>query len=116
MILSLCKYYYKDVNVKVEYLVKSNALYVTLIGELDDSSSDYVRSYIDWLIDELTPKTLYINLSLLSFMDSTGIGVLIGRYKRLSVRGVPIIIQSPTKSVDRVLALSGIYEIMKKAV
>ena len=49
-------------------------------------------------------------------MDSTGIGVLIGRYKRLKPRGIPIYIQSPTPIVDRILGLSGMYEIMIKAV
>lgn len=48
-------------------------------------------------------------------MDSTGIGVLIGRYKRLKAKGVPIFLQSPTPAVDRVLGISGIYDIMIKA-
>ena len=48
-------------------------------------------------------------------MDSTGIGLLIGRYKRLKPRGVAIFLKSPTAAVDRVLGLSGIYEIMTKA-
>lgn len=46
---------------------------------------------------------------------STGVGVLIGRYKRLKPRGVLMFIQSPRPTVDRVLALSGIYNIMIKA-
>ena len=101
---------------KIEHFQKSNDLHVKLSGELDELCGAYVRSALDILIDGGDYKRVYIDLSELSFMDSTGIGVLIGRYKRLKPRGVPIILQSPTPSVDRVLGLSGIYEIMSKAV
>ena len=55
-----------------------------------------------------------MELSGLNFMDSTGIGVLLGRYKKLSNLGIPILIANPNKSVDKILTLSGIYKIMPK--
>ncbi len=101
---------------KIEHFKKSDELHVKLCGELDEKCSTYVRTYLDELIDEGGLRRLYIDMSALSFMDSTGIGVLIGRYKRLKPQGVSIFLQSPTKAVDRVLGLSGIYDIMTKAV
>ena len=74
-----------------------------------------MRTSQDGLTENHEIKRLYIDMSELSFMDSTGVGVLIGRYKRLKPRGVAIFLQSPTAAVDRVLGLSGIYEIMTKA-
>lgn len=99
----------------IEHYKKSDGLYVKLNGELDEHCSAYVRATLDGLIDSCNISRLYIDMSNLQFMDSTGVGVLIGRYKKLKPRGVPIIIQSPLPTVDRVLRLSGIYEIMIKA-
>ncbi len=101
---------------KIEHYRKADALHVKLKGELDESCSDYVRAALDGLIDSDGIKRLVIDMSELVFMDSTGIGVLIGRYKRLKPRGIPIFLLDPTNAVDRVLGLSGIYEIMPKAV
>ena len=99
----------------IDHYKKADTLYVKLCGELDEHHSAYVRTTIDTLTDGDVIKRLYIDMSDLDFMDSTGIGVLIGRYKRLKPRGIPIVIQSPPPAVDKVLRLSGIYQIMTKA-
>ncbi|MCH5155510.1 MAG: anti-sigma factor antagonist [Clostridiales bacterium] len=99
----------------IEHYKKADTLYVKLCGELDEHHSAYVRTTIDMLTDSDVVKRVYIDMSELNFMDSTGIGVLIGRYKRLKPRGIPIFIKSPQVAVDKVLKLSGIYEIMTKA-
>ena len=59
-------------------------------------------------------KKVLIDLKNLTFMDSTGIGVLLGRYKRLAEKGVRVYLSSPTPAVDRILKLSGIYQLMSK--
>lgn len=100
---------------KIEHFKKAQELHVKLCGELDDKSGAFVRTRLDSLIEDDGIDKLYIDMSELSFMDSTGIGVLIGRYKQLKNRGIPIYLQSPTPTVDRVLGLSGLYNIMIKA-
>ena len=100
---------------KIEHYVNSDELHVKLTGELDVHSSAYVRMSLDALLEKENIRRLYIDMSDLSFMDSTGIGVLIGRYKRLKPRGITVYIESPRPTVDRVLTLSGIYDIMFKA-
>lgn len=100
---------------KIEHFKQKEDLHIKLCGELDEHHSAYVRISLDNLIDGNDIKRVFIDMSELTFMDSTGIGVLIGRYKRLKPRGVPIYIQSPPPTVDRVLGLSGIYDIMFKA-
>lgn len=100
---------------KIEHFKKANDLHIKLYGELDEHNSAYARTTIDSLTDVGNVGRVFIDMSALDFMDSTGIGVLIGRYKRLKPRGIPIVIQSPPPSVDRLLGLSGIYEIMIKA-
>jgi len=98
---------------KVEKRLIRSTLYINLIGELDTGSADYVRDEMDKFIAGKIDR-LIIDLSDLSFMDSTGVGVLLGRYKKLKQKNVPIFLASPHKCVDKVLTLSGIYEVMPK--
>lgn len=98
----------------IEHIFMYNYLIIKLIGELDEHYSGYARITIDKLSSERPINKLIIDMTELTFMDSTGIGVLIGRYKILASRGVPILLKSPTPAVDRVLRISGIYDIMAK--
>lgn len=100
---------------KIEHYRKADELHVALSGELDEHNSAYTRMALDSITQSDGIKRLYFDMKELCFMDSTGIGVLIGRYKRLKPRGVVFYIQSPQPAVDRVLGLSGIYDIMIKA-
>nr|MBR6777967.1 STAS domain-containing protein [Clostridia bacterium] len=48
------------------------------------------------------------------FMDSTGIGFLIGRYKKFSRYGVPVYVTNPSQATDRILQMSGVYTLMPR--
>ena len=98
----------------IESKLVGSTMYVGLIGELDESSAVYIRSRLDMLFLESRIKKVVIEMSELKFMDSTGIGVLLGRYKRLKGRGIPIYIANPAKNIDKILTLSGLYGIMPK--
>ena len=49
-------------------------------------------------------------------MDSTGIGVLIGRYKRMKDKDIPIYIANPSKHAEKIFKMTGLYDIMPKIV
>ncbi len=98
----------------IESKLVGSTMYIGLSGELDESSAVYIRSKLDELFELKEFKKVVIEMSELTFMDSTGIGVLLGRYKKLKARGVPIYIANPIKSIDKILNLSGIYGIMPK--
>jgi len=104
----------RGVIMKVEHKLVRSTLYVNLIGELDTGSADYVRDEMDKLISAKKLERFIIDLSALEFMDSTGIGVLLGRYKKLKAKSVPMYLASPVRCVDKVLTLSGVYDIMPK--
>ena len=60
-------------------------LYINLSGEMDECSAQTARAKCDSLIEEnASAQKIVINLSGVAFMDSTGIGFLIGRYKKAS--------------------------------
>jgi stage II sporulation protein AA (anti-sigma F factor antagonist) len=93
-----------------------STLFVGLSGELDDSCALFIRNKLDALLDDNSIKKVVIEMSELDFMDSTGIGVLLGRYKKMSAKGIPIFVANPSKCVDKILTLSGIYGIMPKII
>lgn len=100
---------------EVKYSVDRSSIYIYLFGELDEHSAKSAKSAMDGLIEEYSGvKNAIFNFSHLSFMDSTGIGVLLGRYKKLKKFGVNSFIQSPSVSVNKILQISGLYDIMPK--
>lgn len=98
----------------VQNKLVGNTLYLGLSGELDESSAIFVRSKLDSIITCTSMKKVIVELGELTFMDSTGIGVLLGRYKKLQTMGIPMFLANPTKSIDKLLTLSGLYGIMPK--
>ncbi len=101
---------------KIEQYVKSSTLYIKLIGEMDEYSAAAVRQRCDNLIDaNLSVKRVIINLSEVAFMDSTGIGFLIGRYKKAARLSIPLFVERPNFAADKILNLSGIYTLIPKA-
>ena len=100
---------------EVKYRVERNGLYIYLYGELDEFSAVYCRSKTAEIIDcAVGFKYVVFDFSGVTFMDSTGIGVLLGRYKRLKKMRVPAFIRNPSLSVNKILQISGLYEIMPK--
>ncbi len=94
---------------------RGNDLYLYLSGELDEHSVAEVRGQADRAIEENAGLSRAVfNLAGVKFMDSTGIGFLIGRYKKLKSFGMDMYLENPDASADKILALSGVYTLMPK--
>lgn len=90
-------------------------LYIILTGELDEFAASSLRRQVDRIIDDnINSSKVIFNLSGLSFMDSTGIGFLLGRYKKLSALSTPSYIDCTNPTIDKIIALSGLYTVMQK--
>lgn len=100
----------------ISHKIADRTLYIALGGEIDESCAAFARARIDSLFETPNLKKAVFDLSHVSFMDSTGIGMLIGRYKLLKAKGIPLLLASPSSVVDKLLSLSGIYEIMPKII
>ena len=96
--------------------IYNKTLYVLLCGELDEHTATHARLTLDKLFSETGFNQIIIDLSELEFMDSTGIGVLIGRYKKMKSRQIPIFICNPSKHAEKIFKMTGLYEIMPKIV
>ncbi len=101
---------------QVKSRVHNNCLYVLLCGELDEHSASYTRITLDEIFDKPNFEKIIIDLSELTFMDSTGIGVLIGRYKRMREKEIPIYIANPSSHAEKIFKMTGLYDIMPKIV
>ncbi|MGI6213191.1 MAG: anti-sigma factor antagonist [Christensenellales bacterium] len=93
---------------------RNGELYIFLYGEIDQSKSAEVKARLNSLLTARPLKKVIFNMSGLQFVDSTFIGVLLARYKQLRERGVPIYIEQPSRQIDKVLGVSGIYTIIPK--
>ncbi len=100
---------------KVQGLLRGGTLLLHLSGELDECSAASARKSCDDYIDSnVQAERIVINLEGVRFMDSTGIGFLIGRYKKASRLGIPVYIEKPDFAADKILNLSGIYTLIPK--
>ncbi|WML35781.1 anti-sigma F factor antagonist [Clostridium sp. OS1-26] len=97
----------------LEFENKNDKLIVSMAGELDHHSAEEVRNKIDDRLDRNNITKLIMDFSGVSFMDSSGIGVVIGRYKKLSMKKGDICIVRVGDSVKRVFELSGMFKIIK---
>ncbi|MFY9177200.1 MAG: anti-sigma F factor antagonist [Caldicoprobacterales bacterium] len=92
---------------------KKNTLMVSLKGELDHHTANQVRQYIDGILEDPTIKNIVMDIQGLNFMDSSGIGVILGRYKIISKRGGKLGVVNINAHIDRIFQMSGIYKLIK---
>lgn len=86
----------------------------SLVGELDEHSASIVRRKMDEYIENNDFDAVVLDLNKLSFMDSTGIGVVIGRYKLLQKKRKKMYVRNPSATVDKIFNMSGMYGIISK--
>lgn len=106
----------KEKFMQIKSRVDNQILYVLLCGELDEHTASYTRKSLDEMFGKNTFNKIVVDLSDLSFMDSTGIGVLVGRYKKMKEKDVPIFIANPSAHAEKIFRMTGLYEIMPKIV
>lgn len=99
-------------NIKTK--LNNNILYILLQGELDEYSAGYTREYLNNAFSKFSFDDVVLDMSELEFMDSTGIGVLIGRYKNLKNKSKRVFISNASPTIEKIINMSGIYEIMPK--
>ena len=84
-----------------------------ITDEIDDCSVQKIRRKADYEIERYMPRKVVFDFNNVTFMDSAGIGLIIGRYRIANMLGGTIEIANVTDSIRRVLELSGILKIIK---
>jgi stage II sporulation protein AA (anti-sigma F factor antagonist) len=95
-----------------EYVMKDKMLVVAITGEIDHHETKSLRVEIDAKIEQCAPETVVFDLSRTSFMDSSGLGLILGRYRRASAAGVKIEVVNPGEKIYRILTMAGIDKLI----
>ena len=83
-----------------------------ITDEIDDCSVQKIRRRADYEIERYMPRKVVFDFGNVTFMDSAGIGMIIGRYKMIKMLGGELEIENATRSVRKVLEMSGITKII----
>lgn len=96
------------------YEISGRCLIIRLNEELDHHNAIQIKEKADRMIERNHIKHIIFDFSGAGFMDSAGIGVIMGRYKKVIFIGGKIAVASVSSSVDRIFRLSGLYKIIDK--
>lgn len=96
------------------YNIIGQTLVVSICGEIDQHSAQKHRNKIDLLLKDETIKCVIFDMSHITFMDSSGIGLLLGRYKLMKKRHGTVGVYHLSDRIDQIIRLSGLYQIIKK--
>jgi len=99
----------------VQTEVQGRALVAAVKGELDHLQAERLRVQIDSAYDKSTCRHIVLDMANVSFMDSSGIGMIIGRYKNAEKRGGQLALANMSDSLSRLIEISGLAKIILRA-
>lgn len=95
--------------VRLEYKEKEITAFIS--GELDHHTAKSIRADIDAAIDAKSPEKLFLDFRDVTFMDSSGIGLVMGRYKIMQSIGGQVTVCNPPGNIKRVMQVAGLNKI-----
>lgn len=93
--------------------VREDVLIVRLVGELDHHEAELLRGRWKDMIYKNSVKHVILNLEAVTFMDSSGLGVVLGRYKEVLQLGGEMVVCSVTPAIERLFDMSGLFKIVR---
>ena len=97
---------------QMEIKNENGSAVAVISGEIDHHNAKELRTQLDRFIIASRPVQLTIDLKDITFMDSSGIGLIMGRSKLIRTCGGRLTVHSPQPYIRRVLKLSGIERIV----
>lgn len=97
---------------EMRYETAKRTLVVSLSQELDHHNAAVLRAKIDREFRRVRARNIILDLSALKFMDSSGIGLIMGRYKLAQAAGGKVFLTGVSPQLDRLISISGIYKIV----
>ncbi|MFR5832809.1 MAG: anti-sigma factor antagonist [Acutalibacteraceae bacterium] len=87
---------------------------VEFLGDIDEYACRTMREEIDGRIEKTSPKEVVFDMEKVAFVDSTGLGLILGRYKKLRAKGGVLRLKNVPPQVDKVFRTSGVYSVVEK--
>ncbi len=97
----------------MEFERKKGTLIAYVTGELDHCSAASVRRELDQMISDPGIRRLVLDVSEMTFMDSSGIGVILGRYRAMAQRGGRVAVRGMNPHVEKIFLLSGMNQVIE---
>jgi stage II sporulation protein AA (anti-sigma F factor antagonist) len=91
---------------KTDY--ENHVLTAYIDGEIDHDAAAKIRAQVDAAAQSLKPKLLNLDFSGVSFMDSSGVGLVMGRYRQMKLLGGVLRVINIPDSMYRIFAMSGL--------
>ena len=95
-----------------KFYEKDKLLIFKITDEIDDHSVQTIRRKADYEIERYMPKRVIFDFDSVTFMDSAGIGLVIGRYKFANMLGASLELTNLTQSVKKIFEMSGILNLI----
>ncbi|MBR4873753.1 MAG: STAS domain-containing protein [Clostridia bacterium] len=92
---------------------EGNAVVVALAGEIDHHNASGLRADIDKLIYEERPPKMVLDLANIEFMDSSGLGLIMGRYSLVKEFGGELTVRNPNARVLKICKLAGLERMIR---
>ena len=99
-------------NCFLELCEDGEILLVRISGEIDHHSAVRVRTEIDERIALTRPQKTIMDLSAIDFMDSSGLGLIMGRYMKMQAIGGTLTLREPNERVLKIFKLAGLEKIV----
>lgn len=94
-------------------IVSGNTMTVFPEGDIDHHNARLVRSRIDTKMYIKRPEELILDLSRVTFMDSSGLGLILGRFSKAQELGIAFKVINPTPQIKRILDLAGAERLIR---
>ncbi|WP_409994220.1 anti-sigma F factor antagonist [Parageobacillus genomosp. 1] len=101
------------VSLMMDFEVKRDVLIIRLSGELDHHTAEELREKVTDTLEREAIRHIVLNLERLTFMDSSGLGVILGRYKQIKNLGGEMIVCAVSPTVKRLFDMSGLFKIIR---
>ena len=94
------------------YQEKDKLLLIKITKDIDECSVQEIRRRVDYEIERYMPKRVLFDFYSVSFMDSAGIGLIIGRYKFANMFGAKVEVTNINSSIRKIFEMCGILKII----
>lgn len=88
-------------------------LRIRLHGEIDHHNAAEVRTRIDRVLETEQPAVFYFNLAGVTFCDSSGLGLVMGRMRKCAALDAALIVESPSEAVLKILNIAGMDKLIR---
>ncbi|MBS8264762.1 anti-sigma F factor antagonist [Mesobacillus boroniphilus] len=100
-------------SLNIDMEVKHDVLLIRVSGELDHHTAEQLREQATKALENGEVRHIVLNLEQLTFMDSSGLGVILGRYKQIKQLHGEMVVCAISPPIKRLFDMSGLFKIIR---